>query len=217
MRDEDPFIAGLRRYFETHLNAKPATVSAEAGLNKSAIRKMLIGEVGSPRHENAVRIANVLGLTVERIIDHDFDDAGPSDRRMISVVGRVGAGALVDMEDPFPKGDGYYQVICPPQLPPHGIVAVEVVGDSMEPVYQQGSVLFYSRAAIGVPTEALGRICVCEDDAGAVWVKVVKVGIEEGTFSLLSTNPTSAPRHGIRLAWAAPVRFSLPPEFVERV
>lgn len=136
----------------------------------------------------------------------------------IAVAGRVGAGALVDLVDAYEKGDGHYRVACPPQLKPHGIVAVEVEGDSMAPIYQPGSVLFYSRpTADGVLLEAIGQISVCEDDTGKAWVKVVKTGSQEGTFSLISVNPEAANMHGIRLKWAAPVKFSLPPDMVERV
>lgn len=141
------------------------------------------------------------------------EDAAP----MIAVAGRVGAGAQVDLVDAFEKGDGLYHVACPAEISPRGVVAVEVEGDSMTPIYQPGEILFYSRDALGVPTEAIGRICVCEDDAGKAWVKVVRVGREEGTFSLISLNPEAENMHGVMLKWAAPVKFNLPPEYVQRV
>jgi len=139
------------------------------------------------------------------------------DARAVAVAGKVGAGAKVDLVDAYSKGDGLYHVACPPQISPHGIVAVEVEGTSMAPTYEPGSVLFYRRDTIGVPTEAIGRICVCEDEAGMAWVKQVKIGAEEGTFSLISLNPEAENMHGVRLTWAAPVRLALPPEFVQKI
>ncbi|WP_354002456.1 LexA family transcriptional regulator [Pseudogemmobacter faecipullorum] len=136
---------------------------------------------------------------------------------MIAVAGHVGAGAHVDLVDAYEKGEGLYRVACPPQLSPRGIVAVEVEGDSMAPIFTPGTVLFYSRETIGVPVEAIGHICVCEDEAGKAWVKVVKTGSQEGTFSLISINPEAENMHGVRLKWAARVKLSLPPEMVERV
>lgn len=214
--DVHPFITGLRAFFDAHSDVKPATVSAEAGLNKSAIRKMLAGDVASPRQDTAERIAAVLNLTVEQIIAQEFERVSSS-RPTIAVAGHVGAGAIVDLCDAYSKGEGIFQVVCPPQISPRGVVAVEVKGDSMAPVYLPGTILFYSRDSLGIPVEAIGRICVCEDEDGYAWVKQVKTGSEEGTFSLLSVNPTSDTMHGVRLKWAAPVRFSLPPEFVEKV
>lgn len=154
-------------------------------------------------------IAKILGVGVTDLIVED--------RPAIAVAGKVGAGAKVDLVDAYSKGDGLFHVGCPPQMNPHGIVEVEVEGDSMSPAYPPGTILFYSRDAIGVPTEAIGRVCVCEDVSGRAWVKQVKIGAEEGTFSLISLNPEAENMHVVRLVWAAPVRLALPPEFVQKI
>ncbi|MCA2012419.1 phage repressor protein [Cereibacter sphaeroides] len=208
----DPFVRGLRRYFEVTPTAKPATVSAEAGLNKSAIRKILDGQVSSPRHASVVAIARALNLTPEDIIAQRFERHEPT----VSVAGRVGAGAVVHLVDDHAKGDGIYMIECPPQLRPNGIVAVEVEGDSMAPIYQPGDVLIYTREAMGVPSEAINRICVCEDDTGHAWVKQVRTGTKPGHFHLISANPTGENLFDVALKWAAPVRLHLPLEFVRR-
>lgn len=52
-----------------------------------------------------------------------------------------------------------------------------------------------SARGLGVPTEAIGKVCVCEDEDGKAWVKQVKVGREDGTFSLLSINPETENMH----------------------
>ncbi|MEC9432136.1 MAG: S24 family peptidase [Pseudomonadota bacterium] len=134
----------------------------------------------------------------------------------VSIAGKVGAGAQVPLVDAYEKGDGP-QVECPPQLSPHGIVAVEVEGDSMEPVYSQGDLLFYSRDAVGVPDEAIGARCVCEDMDGNAWVKQVKPGREPGTFDLHSINAKVDPMWGVRLKWAARVRLHLPADLAKKV
>lgn len=207
---EDPFISGLRRIFDADPALKPATVSAAAGLDKSAIRQMFEGRTRSPKVSTCISIAGALGMSVEEVIGDGIA------RPTVAVAGRVGAGAEVMLQDDHAKGDGLYHVICPPQIGPRGIVAVEVVGDSMEPVYFEGDVLFYARQAMGVPTEAIGRPCVCEDDQGFVWVKQVKIGTEQGLFNLLSINPTGSNRLDVRLAWAAPVLLHLPKAYVKR-
>ena len=68
-----------------------------------------------------------------------------------------------------------------------------------------------------MPTEALGRICVAEDEDENIWLKQVKPGSAPGLFHLISINPTSLNLHDIRLTWASPVRFYLPPDMVERL
>ena len=87
----------------------------------------------------------------------------------------------------------------------------------MTPIYRDGDVLFYSRDTVGVPTEAVGAICVCEDANGDGWVKHVKPGTEPGKFHLISLNPLVDNMFDAALKWAAPVRLAWPRALVERV
>lgn len=87
----------------------------------------------------------------------------------------------------------------------------------MEPVYSAGDLLFYSRDVIGIPAEAVGRRCICEDAQGHAWIKQVKAGRDPGTFDLHSINPGVDPMWGVKLKWAAPVRLHWPSELAVRV
>ncbi|ACM02917.1 XRE family transcriptional regulator [Cereibacter sphaeroides] len=189
------------------------SVCLKAGVSYDQMKSLMQGKSASTNIDDGIKIAAAFGVSIE-----DFF-AGVFDRQpSVAVAGRVGAGAHVDLVDAYAKGDGMYHVACPPQLKPHGVVAVEVEGDSMLPLHRPGSVLFYTRAAAeGVPVEAINAPCVCEDVDGRAWLKVVKIGSQEGTFSLLSLNPDSDNMHGVRLKWAAPVLLALSPEYVVRV
>ncbi|MFC0160866.1 helix-turn-helix transcriptional regulator [Mameliella alba] len=135
----------------------------------------------------------------------------------ITVAGKVGAGAQVPVFDAYEKGDGP-QVAAPPGLPISGIVAVEVEGDSMEPVYSAGDLLFYSRNSHeGVPVEVIGHRCVVEDTEGMGWVKQVKAGDEPGLFHLISLNPGANTMWNVKLKWAARVRLHWPADLVRKV
>lgn len=140
----------------------------------------------------------------------------------IAVAGLVGAGAQVPLHDAYEKGDGLFHVAAPEPLlrtgPAKGVVAVQVEGDSMAPMYQPGDVLFYTRHTHeGIPDEDIGRPCVVEDDEGMAWVKQVKRGTEPGLFHLISLNPDAETRHNVRIKWAARVMMVLPAEMVERI
>lgn len=163
----------------------------------------------SPSMDTLIDLARALDVRIGDL----FDDARP-----IAVAGKVGAGARVPLIDAYEKGDGLYHVACPAELPFNAhIVAVEVEGDSMVPTYNAGDVLFYSRDVMGVPNEALGKNCICEDGNGDVWVKHVKPGSEAGKFNLISANPLIGNRTDVVLNWAAPVKFVLGAEYVERI
>lgn len=177
------------------------------------VSKGYISEIASGKKRPSIE-------TLEQIldaIDADIAEIIPT-RHVIAVPGYVGAGAEVYLSDPYPKGEGMYKVACPPQITPHGVVAVEVSGDSMEPVFSEGDLLFYTRNGDhGVPSEAIGRKCVAETEDGRVWVKQLKIGTAPGLFNLLSINPSATNMLDVRVKWAAPVRLHMPKEFVKRV
>lgn len=72
---EDTFISGLRRIFEENTDLKPATVSADAGLDKSAIRMLFEGRTKSPKLSTALAISKSIGMSLEDItaIGQNYD------------------------------------------------------------------------------------------------------------------------------------------------
>ncbi|WP_353472344.1 S24 family peptidase [Salipiger sp. H15] len=176
-------------------------------VDRSTINKMVLGKRAISAEE-LLRISEITGFAV------------PGETPMtptIAIAGRVGAGAQVPVFDAYSKGAGP-QVECPPGLSPHGVVAVEVEGDSMEPVYSAGDLLFYTREAHdGVPAQVIGHRCVVEDENGMGWVKQVKPGDEPGLFHLISLNPGANTMWNKRLKWAARVRLHWPAELARRV
>lgn len=191
----------------------PRAVALAAGMSPTGVRDIITRKTKNPTFANLLKISEVLGVEVGAIVG----TSAPSDPiPTIAVAGKVGAGAQVPVFDAYEKGDGP-QVECPPGLSPHGVVAVEVEGDSMEPVYSSGDLLFYSRNSHeGVPAEAIGHRCVCEDMDGMGWVKQVKPGDEPGLFHLISLNPGASNMHNVKLKWAARVRLHWPADLVRK-
>lgn len=186
-------------------------LAEKAGVSYEQLKKINQGKSQSTNAEDAVKLAAALGVSLEQMLAGEFKEI-PT----IAIAGQVGAGATVPLFDTYEKGDGP-QVECPPGLSPHGVVAVEVEGDSMEPVYSAGDLLFYTRSSHeGVPDEAVGHRCVCEDAEGMGWVKQIKPGDEPGVFHLISLNPGATNLWNVRLKWAARVRLHWPVELVKR-
>lgn len=200
------------------------SLSLAAGLSRDGIRnwrrRLENGEEAAGATVTALAgVARALGVSETWLI-HGIGD-GP-DRPSVAVAGRIGAGAKVPLVDAYEKGDGLFHVIAPEPLLrhgfPHGIVAVEVEGDSMAPMYQPGDVLFYSRHTHErIPDEDIGRPCIVEDADGMAWVKQVKLGDKPGLFHLISLNPDAETKHNQRIKWAARVRLALPAEMAERI
>ena len=189
-------------------------VAEAAGLGHTAVRDIITRKVKNPTYATLLKLAEVLHVPVSDIIGL----SAPNPPHPVAVAGRVGAGARVPLFDAFAKGDGLYHVARPPQLPNSSVVAVEVEGDSMAPMYQPGHVLFFSRNTHeGIPEEDIGRPCVVEDINGMAWVKMVKRGSEPGKWNLISLNPDAESVWDVPIRWAARVRLALPAELVERI
>lgn len=187
-------------------------VAIAAGMSATGVRDIILRKTKNPTLANLVKIAEVLEVDIGEIVGEP-----PKPRPTVAIAGAVGAGAMVPVFDAYEKGDGP-QVECPPVLSPHGVVAVEVVGDSMEPVYSAGDLLFYTReSSDGVPSDAVGHRCVCEDENGMGWVKQVRAGSAPGLFNLISLNPGADNQHDVKLKWAARVRLHLPADLARRV
>ena len=135
----------------------------------------------------------------------------------IAVAGQVGAGASVELVDAYAKGGGIFHVEAPANIDPHGVVGVEVVGDSMVPIIQPGAVLLFTRHFEGVDPMDLGHVVICETDDGKVWVKQIRQGRDPGTYDLHSARDGLDPIYGQRVRWAARMRLLIPPEDVRRI
>lgn len=187
-------------------------LAEKAGVSYEQLKKINQGKTQSTNAEDALRIAAATGVSLESFMAGDFHET-----RTIAIAGKVGAGAQVPVFDAYEKGDGP-QVECPPGLSPHGIVAVEVEGDSMEPVYSDGDLLFYTRNGHdAVPSDDIGHRCVCEDENGMGWVKQIKPGDEPGLFHLISLNPGANNIWNVRLKWAARVLLHWPAELAKKI
>ncbi|UWS06779.1 XRE family transcriptional regulator [Phaeobacter inhibens] len=199
------------------LKLSEQALAVQSGMSKDGIRNWRrrheAGDENAGANVSSIsKVATTLGVS-ELWLLHGIGEAS---HPTISIAGKVGAGAQVPVFDAYEKGGGP-QVECPPGLSPHGIVAVEVEGDSMEPVYSAGDLLFYRRDGHeNVPVDVIGHRCVCEDVDGMGWVKLIKEGRDIGTYDLHSLNTAVSPMYGVRLKWAGRVRLHWPAELVRK-
>ncbi|WP_371398888.1 helix-turn-helix transcriptional regulator [Marinovum algicola] len=207
----------LETYKEALQNALDTTgrslreVTISADVSYDQFKGFMQGKSRSTNVDAALKVAHAFGVSME-----DFM-AGRLAKSTVSIAGKVGAGAKVPVFDAYEKGDGP-QAFTPPGLSPHGVVAVEVTGDSMEPIYSAGDLLFYTRHSHeGVPDDVVGHRCVCEDAEGMGWVKQVKLGSAPGLFNLISLNPGADNMHDVSLKWAAKVRLHWPADLVRKL
>jgi len=165
-----------------------------ASSGRSTIVKLEQGTL--PMNEAwAKRLAPHLGVRPDQLFE------GPQ----IPVIGYVGAGQRVyAYDDMIASGDS----ITRPPMTSGDLLAVEVKGESMLPLAEEGWHIVYTAEATVDEHAVLNRVCVVclEDDT--MLVKRVMRGTQPYHYHLLSTN--AAAMEDQRLKWAAVVKAIVP-------
>jgi phage repressor protein C with HTH and peptisase S24 domain len=168
-------------------------LAKRAGLDSTAFnRSKRVTQEGRARWPTTESLAKVLaatGASVEDFVDLlDADSAGlRHEARPIPLIGftQAGGGGFFD-DGGFPVGGGWDQIRFP-RVDDDNAYALEVTGDSMEPLYREGDVLIVS------PNSAArkGDRVVVRTTDGEVMAKVL-VRRSAKTVELASLNPAHA-------------------------
>jgi phage repressor protein C with HTH and peptisase S24 domain len=168
----------------------PSGLAKRAGLDPTAfnLSKRVTAE-GRPRWPTTESLAKVLsatGATIEQFVDlleSETSHLRPSSRP-IPLIGltQAGAGGFFD-DGGFPVGGGWDQIGFP-RVDDGNAYALEVSGDSMEPLYRDGDILIVSPNS--APRKG-DRVVVRTTD-GEVMAKIL-VRRTAKTVELASLNP----------------------------
>jgi phage repressor protein C with HTH and peptisase S24 domain len=116
-------------------------------------------------------------------------------------MGYVGAAQAVYQFDDPNAGE----VEAPPGASPE-TVAVEVRGESMWPLFEDGTLLYYSKHL--PPESMIGRRCIVRLEDDRVLVKSLRRGSAPGFYTLVSLNAPDI--EDVALVWAAPIDWIKP-------
>lgn len=138
----------------TTFGYSPSGLAKQAGLDPTSFNKSKrIGPDGKPRWPSTESISRVLGATGATMSDFialvdDIEQQKQSNAGIkIPVIGFTQAGSQGYFdEEGYPHGDSWNEVNFPTldTKNDEGIYALEINGDSMEPLYREGDVLVLS-------------------------------------------------------------------------
>jgi SOS-response transcriptional repressor LexA len=144
----------------------------------------------------AKRLAPHLGLRPDQLY------AGPE----VPVIGYVGAGARVYAYDDLLNEN---EKIARPPMTTGDLFAVEVKGDSMLPLAEEGWHIVYTAEATVDENLVIGKVCVVQlDEDESMLVKRVIRGSMPHHYHLVSLNAPAI--ENVRLRWAAVVKAIVP-------
>jgi len=158
----------------------------------------------APKHEALAMLARMAGVSVEQFLGTPMRS---EDGAEVPIVGYVGAGAAVYAYDDMPHGEGIGYVDRPGFVRGRA-VAVEVRGDSLVPVAEDGWRLIYQGEQTIIEDEILNRLCVVRLVDGRTLVKRVLRGSKAQRYHLMSTNAPMI--EDVEIEWAALVKAIIP-------
>lgn len=129
-----------------------------------------------------------------------FDSDGTTEKT-VKLAGYVGAAQTVYQFDEY--GAGYVE--APPGASDM-TEAVEVRGDSMFPLYETGTLLYYSKQL--PPDMMVGKRAIVRLEDDRVLVKTLRRGSAPGLYTLASLNAPDI--EDVAIQWAAPIDWIKP-------
>jgi transcriptional regulator with XRE-family HTH domain len=179
------------------------SLSSAAGLSESAVRDLLT-RVDNPGIGTLRKVAEALEMPVDALTGAGL---------MVPVVGKIGAGGevLFSLDPDAELNDDAVDMVPRPPLVTGRLMALEVVGSSMLPKYEDGEIV-YCRAPSGdhghIPEDAIGSYCAVRTSDGGTYLKVLAKGSAEGRFTLRSLNAPDM--EDVEVIWASRVLFVMP-------
>lgn len=190
LRMRKPRIAELRK----RLGISQAELAERLGMHVTNLNKIELGKaaITSKRRQQLSDFFEVP--------EFDLFATAPI---VVPVKGYIGAGAVVEAVD---AGD-MDEIEAPADADPRTVAAI-VRGDSMLPVYDDGTVLYWSRLL--APDAMVNRKCVVQLVNGRIYVKVLRNGTRPGMWTLQSINIAVSDMVDVHVEWAAPIDWVKP-------
>lgn len=125
----------------------------------------------------------------------------------VGVMGRVGAGSIIEPEMEQIPPEGLYSVTLPFPVPAE-MLGFVIDGDSMYPKYDPGDVIVvYKEQRLDVPAY-IGQLVVVLTEDGRRYLKKLFSGTKRGLYRLESFN--AAPIHDVSITWVGEIYATLP-------
>src|SRR3974390_834152 len=132
----------------------------------------------------------------------------------VPIMGRVGAGAVIEPENEQVSPEGLGEVELPFPISEE-TVAFEVAGDSMLPKYENGDVIVVYCEQRHPLSSFYGEEAAVRLRTGERYLKTIERGKSANLVNLTSFN--AKPINGVKLEWIGEICVSLPRAQIERL
>jgi repressor LexA len=136
------------------------------------------------------------------------------DLNSVPIMGRVGAGAIIEPEYEQVPPEGLGEVELPFPIDEE-IIAFEVAGDSMLPKYENGDIILVYREQRHPLSNFYGEEAAVRLKSGERYLKTIERGKSPTLVNLTSFN--AKPINGVKLDWIGEICVTLPRGQIERL
>lgn len=171
----------MKQCLEEMGHGSKSKLAAALNVKPDAVTRMI--NAGDDKEVRAIK-AHELGI-MARFFGKDPPGGDPTTVRSVKIVGKAGAGP--DGSVLFAQGDGYLGEVPAPEGATENTSALEVQGDSMRGLANDGWLIFYDEKEDPRP-DHMGEPCVCFLEDDRVLVKTPYPGTEAGLYHLESVN-----------------------------
>ena len=195
----------------TTFGYSPSGLAKQAGLDPTSFNKSKrIGPDGKPRWPSTESVSRVLAATGATMSDfvgmvEDIDVRQRRSGTLIPVIGfaQAGTNGFFD-EQGYPEGDSWKEVHFPETGASNedGIYALEITGDSMEPLYRKGDILVVSPKS---KIRTGDRVIIKTHDGEVMAKELVKQNASRIEIKSLNPNHENREIAANNLAWMARV------------
>lgn len=186
----------------------PTLVSHENGTRQMGVDDAVKYAAGLSRHGIKISAEDILFGAAQRRAED-----GAAGINVIPVVGRIGAGATVEPEYEQVPPDGLFEVELP-HIVPSGLVAFQVVGDSMVPRYDEGDVILVWKDQRRPLDSFYGQEAAVRTDDGRRFLKTIFHGKTRSVVNLHSFNAKMI--EGVKLEWIGEIYSTIRADQVQR-
>lgn len=152
-----------------------------------------------------VRAAEIFGVPESAVL---------SEQTSIAVMGRIGAGAIIEPDYEQTPPDGLFSIDLPFPVP-DDLIGFVVKGESMMPRYDDGDVIVVWKEQRRPIESFIGEEAAVRTESGRRYLKTIAAGGRPGIYELHSFN--AKPLAATRLAWIGEIYITVRAAQVRRI
>ncbi|WP_156382360.1 helix-turn-helix transcriptional regulator [Aureimonas sp. Leaf427] len=194
------------------LEKGPVETAIAGGLERNFILDILVGKKKSVRADGLKKLADALRTTPRWLMGEEETPLlilpNPERHAQLLTIGTRLKGYIGDGGEIVETGDGDAGLVETPPGAVDETFAAEVKGLSMMPVYEDGTLIYWSKML--PPADMINKRCIVKLMDGRLFVKTLRASSTKDEWDLESINPAYPTIENVSVEWVAKIDWTKP-------